>query len=226
MAFSSTGKAAHRPALSVPLLGGLPDEDVDIEQAALCEHGNKREHDDGHNPNFYYGMLVLFLPALQLLELGLTYRYAKQVLPFMPFMAVSGTVLFCVASIVYKLSIINNDAAPVPKGWMNVLFITVFLVHLIVSALLLLHLGLTGWLDSAEPIPTFMYAASLFCAASVLNKLLLKKNLVTLVPEVWINAVFATQLLANVEIAFQVLQLGTIFMCLAAGIISSTVSRR
>jgi hypothetical protein len=40
MTFSSTGKAAHLPALSLSLLGGLPDEDVDTEQAALCEHGD------------------------------------------------------------------------------------------------------------------------------------------------------------------------------------------
>jgi hypothetical protein len=39
MAVSSTGKAAHLPAL--PLLGGLLDEDVDIEQAAVCDHGVK-----------------------------------------------------------------------------------------------------------------------------------------------------------------------------------------
>jgi hypothetical protein len=107
MTFSSTGKAAHRPALSLPLMGGLPDdEDADIEQAVLCEHGDKSEHDDDHDPNFYYGVLFLFILALQLLELGLTYRYAKQVLSFMPFMAVSETVLFGVAYILYKLSII------------------------------------------------------------------------------------------------------------------------
>jgi hypothetical protein len=34
MTFSSTGKAAHCPALSLPLLGCLPEDDVDIEQAA------------------------------------------------------------------------------------------------------------------------------------------------------------------------------------------------
>jgi hypothetical protein len=231
MTFSSTGKAAHHPALSLPLLGGLPDEDVDIEDqvALVCEHDDKRdrEHDDDHGPNYYFGFAILFFSSLQLLELRLTYLtyiYAKQVPPFVA--AVSGTALFCSVSVFYKLSIINNQHATlVPKGWMNVLFTTVFLAHLILSALFLLQMGLTGWLDNAEQTPMFMSAvkvASLFCAASVLYKLSLKKNPVALVPEVWINAVFATALLENAEIAFQVLMLGTIFMSLAAGILSST----
>jgi hypothetical protein len=59
---------------------------------------------------------------------------------------------------------------------------------------------------SAVKVPV----ASLFCAASVLYKLSLKKNPVALVvPEVWINAVFAMALLENAEIAFRVLMLGT-----------------
>jgi hypothetical protein len=76
MTFSSTGKAAHRPALSLPLLGGLPDEDMDIEKATLCEHGDTREQNDDHDPNCYFGFLVLVFSVLQLLELGFTYHYA------------------------------------------------------------------------------------------------------------------------------------------------------
>jgi hypothetical protein len=191
MTFSFTEKAADLSALSLPLLGGLPDEDVDIEQAALCEHDDdKRDQDKENDPNFYFGFLVLFLSVLQLLELGLTYRYVKQVPPFAA--VVSGTFLFCAASIFYKLSILNNHAVLAPKGWINVLFTTV--AHLILSALFLLQLGsLPGWLDNAEHTPMFMSAVkggSLFCAASVLYKLSLKKNHVTLVPELWIIAVF------------------------------------
>jgi hypothetical protein len=227
MTFSSTGKAAHRPALSLPLMGGLPDdEDADIEQAALCEHGDKSEHDDDHDPNFYYGVLVLILSALQLLELGSTYLYAKYVPPSVA--VVSGAALFCAASIFYKLLILSNHTtALVSKGRMNVLFTTLLLAHLILSALFFLHLGLTGWLDFAEPIPTFMYAASLCCAASILYKLSSTNNPLELTPEVWINVVFATALLAHAEMAFQLLMLGTIFISLVAGILScTTVSRR
>jgi hypothetical protein len=225
MTFSSTGKTAHHRALSLPLLGGLPDEDVDIEKATLCEHGDTREHEDDQDPNCDFGLMVLFFSflQLQLLELGLTYHYAKQVPPSV--VVVSGTSLFCAASIFYKLSILNNHAVLAPKGCMNVLFTSVFLAHLILSALFLLQLGsLTGWLDNAEHAPMLMSAvkgAPLFCAASVLYKLSLKKNRVTLVPELWITAVFATALFANAEIVFQVLMLGTIFMSLAAGILSS-----
>jgi hypothetical protein len=221
MTFSSTGKAAHhitqRSPLSLPLLGGLPDEDVDIEQAALCEPDGKREPDDDHDPNCYFFFVILFLLALQLLELGWTYRYGKQVPPFL--VVVSGTSLFCIASIFYKLSILNNHAILAPKG----IFTTGFLASLILSALFLLQLGsLTGWLDNAEHSPMFMAAvkgSSFFCAAYVLYKeLSLMKNPVTLVPEVWLTAVLTTALLANAEIVFQVLMLGTIFMALAAGI--------
>jgi hypothetical protein len=223
MTFSSTGKADHRPALSLPLLSGLPDEDMDIEKATLCEHGDTREHEDDHDPNCYFGFLVLFFSHLQVLELGLTYHCAKQVQPFVA--VVSGTSLFCAASIYYKLSILNNHAVLAPQGWMNLIFTTVYLVHLILSALFLLQLGsLTGWLDNAEHTPMLMSAvkgASLFCAASVLHKLSLKKNPVALVPELWITAVFATALFANAEIVFQVLMSGTIFMSLAAEILSS-----
>jgi hypothetical protein len=99
------------------------------------------------------------------------------------------------------------------------------------SLLILLQLlGLTGWLDNAEQTPMLMSTvkvASLFCAASVvLYRLSLKKNPVALVPEVWINAVVATALLANVELAFQVLMLGTIFMSLVTGIISHMKGNR
>jgi hypothetical protein len=220
MTFSATGKAAHRSALFLPLLGGLPDEDVDIEKATLCEHGDTREHDDYHEPNCYFGFLILFFSALHLFKLGLTYDYANQVPPFVA--VVSGTSLFCIASIFYKLSVLNNHTVLAPKGWVNVIFTTVFLANLILSALFLLHLGsLTGWLDNAEHTPMFMSAvkgASLLCAASVLYELSLKEKPFTLVPEVWITAVLATALLANAEMVFQVLMLGTIFMSLAAGI--------
>jgi hypothetical protein len=225
MTFSSTGKAAHhitqRSPLSLPLLGGLPDEDVDIEQAALCEPDGKREPDDDHDPNCYFFFVILSIWALQLLEIGWTYRYGKQVPQFLA--VVSGTFLFCAASIFYKLSILKNHTVLAPKGWMNVIFITVFLAHLILSAIFLLQLeSFIGWLDNAEKAPMFMSAVkgySLSCAAYVLYKeLSLKKNPVTLVPEVWITAVFATALLADAKIVLQVLRLGTICMTLAAGI--------
>jgi hypothetical protein len=223
MTFSSTGKAAHRHALSLPLLGGLPDEDMDIEKATLCEHGDTREHEDDHDPNCYFGFLVLFVSVLQVLELGLTYHYAKQLPPFVA--VVSGISLFCAASIYYKLSILNNHAVLAPQGWKNLIITTVYLAHLILSALLLLQLvSMTGWLDNAAHTPMLISAVkggSLFFAAYALYKLSLKKNPVTLVPELWIIAVFATALLANAEIVFQVLMLGTIFMSLAVGILSS-----
>jgi hypothetical protein len=70
MTFSSTGKATHRPNLYLPLLGVLPDEDVDLEQATLCGHDDKREHHvDGFDPSFFYGFSVLILSALLLLEI-------------------------------------------------------------------------------------------------------------------------------------------------------------
>jgi hypothetical protein len=227
MTFSSTGKAAYRitqrPALSLPLLGGLPDEDVDIERAALCEHDDKREPDDGHGPNCYVGSSIMFLSTFQLIELGLTYLYDIQVPPFVA--VASGTALFCSASVFYNLSIPNNHAALAPKGWMNVVFTAVFLVHLVLSALFLLHLALTSWMDSAEETPMFVsivQAASLFCAASVMYKRSLKRSPIALVPDVWLNVVCATALLDNAVRAFQMMMLGTIFMSLAVGIFSST----
>jgi hypothetical protein len=157
----------------------------------------------------------------------LTYLYVKQVPPSVTVL-ISGTFcfLFCSASLFYKLLILNNHNAFVLKGWWNVLFTTVFLAHLILSALFLLQLALR--LDKAEQTPMFMSAvtgASLFSAASILYKLSLKQNPAALIPEVWITAVFATVLLANADIAFQVLMLGTIFMSLAAGILSCAHSR-
>jgi hypothetical protein len=176
----------QRPALSLPLLGGLPDEDVDIEQAASCKHDGKREPDDDRDPNFYclFGNLVFLV--VQLLELEWIHRYGKQVPPFVA--VVSGPFLFCAASILYKLSILNNHAILAHMGWTNLIFTTVFLVDLILSALFLLQLGsLTGWLDNAKHVPMFMSAvkgSSFFCAAYALYKLSWKKNPVTLVPEV------------------------------------------
>jgi hypothetical protein len=236
MTLSSTGKDTDRLDLSLPLLGVLPDEEVDLEevdleQAALCGYDDKRGDDGNFDPNFHYGFLVLILSALQLLVLSLPYHCKlddspDQALPLIA--VVSGTALFCAASILYKVSIKNNPAVLFQKGWWNVVFATVLLAYLMHACLLLLQLGLAYWLDNAERVPTFMSvvdAASLLCGASVLYMLSLKNSPVSLVPEVWINVVFATALLIHVEVAFQVLMLGTIVMSLAAGASTFTSSR-
>jgi hypothetical protein len=241
MTFSSTGKAIARPALSSPLLG----EDVDLEQA--CDHDDKRHDDnDDFGPNYYRGFLII--TALQLVKIGSTYpldesteqvQSSKAVLLGCAFQYV----LFCAASVFYKLSIKNKPAVPVPKLWVHVLFGAILLEYLMRAALLLLlQLGFAYWLDNQKiqilcsTIPNlcsspnrgeselrsflFVVQGSLLsiCAASALYKLSLKKNLLaTLVPEVWNNLVFSTALLVNVETAYQVLVAGTLFVSLAAG---------
>jgi hypothetical protein len=209
-----TGKATARPALSLPLLG----EDVDLEQA--CEHDDdKRLHHGNYDldPNYYCGFLILSF--LQLVKIGLTSEQVPSDKAVVGLLL--GYVLFCTASVVYKLSIKNNPAVLVPKLWVHVIFASVLLEYLMRSAVLLLQL------DNGKQQPTFLSdmegALLSICTAAVLYKLSLKNHLVMLVPEVWVNLVFSTALLVNAETAYQVLMAGALFMSLLATIFSTTV---
>jgi hypothetical protein len=207
-----TGKATARPALPLPLLG----KDVDLEQA--CDHDDDkrlyRDNDD-LDLNYYYGFLILSI--LQLVKIGLI---SEQEPSYKAVGLLLGNGLFCAASFLYKLSIKNNKPA-VSKLWVHVIFAAVLLGYLVRSAILLLQL------DNGKQQPTFLFdmegALLSICTAAVLYKLSLKNHLVMLVPEVWVNLVFSTALLVNVETAYQVLMAGALFMSLLATIFSTTV---
>jgi hypothetical protein len=234
MTFSSTGKTARCPALSLPLLGVLPEEDWDLEQT--CEQGDNREydHDDDHDDNdhhdfgttpSYRELLILMLSALQILELGWVHWYdspdnsVQQALSFKAL--VEDVTVFCFASILYKLSLGCHPAVlVVSKGcWLvNVVFAV-----LLLSALVF-QMGWTYyWLDNEF---AFLNEAFLFWViAAVLYQLSTKKSPVTLVPEIWMCVALATALLGQVEIVFSVLMVGAFIMSLAAAGFASIVSR-
>jgi hypothetical protein len=141
MSFSSTGKAAHRithPSWAVSL-------------TKTCILSKRLYASTTVNVSLTTTTTLIVIFSFVILFFR-PFNYGKQVPPFV--VVVSGTSLFYIASIFYKLSILNNHAVLATKGWMNVIFTTVFLAHLILSALFLLQLGsLTGWLDNADHAP-------------------------------------------------------------------------
>jgi hypothetical protein len=224
MTLSSTGKVAVQPAfragqsgaLSLPLLGVLPEEDWDLEQACELDDNRKHDHEHDHDRDCrtisYRELLILMLSALQLLELGWAHSYdspdnsAQQVLPSMAL----GVALFCCAAILYKLSLsFFHPAVLIPnEGW---LVNANFAVN--ISALIFQIGWSYYWLDN----DAVLEGAFLFCViVAISEELAFKKNPVALVPEIWMCAALATALLAPVKIAMYVLMVGAIVMSSAA----------
>jgi hypothetical protein len=227
MTFSSSGKKAVCPALSLPLLGVLPEEAWDLEQAR--EQDDNREDDDdyhdfGSTPS-YRELLILMFSTLQLLGIGWVHWYesphnsAQQVLSF--HCLIEGLSLFCFASILYKLSLGFRPAVMVvPKGcWLvNVVFAVLNLSALV------FQMGWSYYRLGNEL--AFLNGAFLFWViAVVLYQMSTNKSPVALLPEIWMCAVLVTALLGQVELVLSALMVGALVMSLAAAGFASTISK-